>query len=170
MLVDKRLIVLRGEAWDKGLTGWVPRGVVAQLAAEFGVDKSVISKDIKIINQWPDSTPPPPPRQKLRDPRWSWAYSRPRPTRFPRQFTLMLPEEHYQALLSKGDPARHIRRAIETYLDAGSAHSTDDCAHTVAKACDLDTQDKIVRTAERLELPIWQVVTALLLIGSKREG
>src|SRR5215475_4132899 len=74
--VDKRLTVLRREAWDQGLTGWVPRGVVAQLAAEFGVDKSVIFKDIKIINRWPDPTPPP-PRQRLKDPRWGWAYSRP---------------------------------------------------------------------------------------------
>jgi hypothetical protein len=89
--------------------------------------------------------------------------------RFPRQFTLMLPEEHYQALLAKGDPSTIIRKALEVYLDRGTAHARDDCALTVAQACDLDAQDRIVRAAERLQRPIWQVLTSVLHVWLTRE-
>jgi hypothetical protein len=181
--VAKRLNQLQEEARAAGSLAWMPRGVIAQLANEFGVNRQTISSDLAAIDRWPSSWPsenevvswpvptqPPPPRKKLRDPRWFWAYSRPRPTTLPRRISVRLPEELYQVLLAKGDPSRIIRQALETFLDGGKAHSRDDCAMALAQAADLDTQDKIVRASERLQLPIWQVVTSLLHVGLRKEA
>lgn len=165
--VAKRLIVLQQEAWAKGSLEWMPRGVIAQLANEFGCNRQTISKDIKAIDAWPASTPPPPPRKKLRDPRFAWAYSRPRPTTLPRRMTVRLPEDLYQALITKGDPSRLVRQAVEAYLATGTHHTTDDCARMVAQACEFDTQDRLVRTAERLHLPLIEVLASLILLRSK---
>jgi hypothetical protein len=164
----KRLIELQHEAMAAGMIRRLPWGAIEALASEFGVSESVIRNDIKVIDNWPDPKPPQ-PRQRLRDPRWSWAYSKPRPTHFPRKVSVMLPEELYQQAIAKGDLPTIIRKTLEVYLDRGQAHSRDDCALLVAAAADLGTQDRVVRLAERLERPLVEVLAALVLTGAKRE-
>lgn len=166
----QRLVELQREAMAAGMIQRVPWGAIQALATEFGVSERTIRHDIEVIDAWPDPTPAPPPQKKLRDPRWSWAYSRPRPTTLPRKVSVMLPEELYQQAIARGDLSTIVRNALRVYLDSGQAHSRDDCAMTIARACDPGTQDRLVRSAERLELPLVEVVAALLLVGSKKEG
>jgi hypothetical protein len=174
--VARRLAVLQQEAWhrfDRGEStlppSWIPRGTIAQLAKEFGVNRQTISADIAAIDSWPAPTPPAPPRKKLRDPRFPWAYSRPRLTTLPRRITVRLPEALYQELIVKGDPVHLVRKAIETFLDSGSHHSRDDCALVVAEMCDADTIARLIKTAERLKRPLVEVLASLLLVGSRKE-
>jgi hypothetical protein len=163
----QRLIDLQRETMAAGMIRRLPWGAIEALAVEFGVSESVIRNDIKVIDSWPD--PAPAPQKKLRDPRWGWAYSRPRPTHFPRKVSVMLPEELYQQAIAKGHFPTIVRRALETFLDRGQAHTADDCARVVAGAADLGTQDRVVRLAERFERPLVEVLAALVLTGAKRE-
>jgi hypothetical protein len=80
--------------------------------------------------------------------------------------TVRLPEELYQALIAKGDPSRLVRQAVEVYLDTGTHHSTNDCALNVAEVCNPDTISRLIKTAERLQLPLAKVVASLLLVQS----
>jgi hypothetical protein len=164
-----RLIALQREAMAAGMIRRLPWGAIEALAVEFGVSERTVRQDIRAIDRW-EPTPPAPPRQKLRDPRWSWAYSRPRPTHLPRKVSVMLPEALYQQAIATGDLSTIIRRALETFLDRGQAHTADDCAMTLARVCDPLTQDRLVRRAERLELPLSKVLAALLLVATKGEG
>ena len=127
---------------------------------------TTIARDIKTIDAWPVPEPPHPPRKRLRDPRFQWARKR---TEHPlaHRVTVRVSDDLYQRLSAQGDVSRVIRTAIEGYLDTKSAHTRDDCALTLAKACDPDTQDRLVQTAERLNLPLWGVLSSLLLVRSK---
>jgi hypothetical protein len=49
--VSKRLYELREKAWNAGHLEWMPRGVVAQLAEEFGCKRQTISQDVQTIER-----------------------------------------------------------------------------------------------------------------------
>ena len=167
----KRLVELQREAMAAGMIRRLPWGAIEQLATEFGVSERTIRQDIKAIDRWPDPAPPQ-PRQRLRDPRFAWAYSRPRPTTLPKKVSCMLTEEQDAWLRAHADPPAALRRAIAHEMAREGQHYEDlldEAALVIATACDFDTQDRLVRRAEKLKLPLAKVLAALLLVQSKRE-
>jgi hypothetical protein len=164
----QRLPALREEAYAQGARRRLPKDTIWRLAREFDVHPQIIRMDIRAINACPLWRPP--RRTPLDDPRFPWTRSRPRPTTLPRRLTVRLPEELYQALIATGDASRIIRQALEAYLDSGSHHSRDTCARVVVSACDPETIDRLVRTSERLELPLSRVLASLLLVRLKEEA
>jgi hypothetical protein len=165
--IAPRLPGLREEA-GVGRRSRLPKDAVWRLSREFGVTPWVIRKDIDVIDRsTPYTRPPAPPRQP-----WdTWArLRRPRPQRFTRQLSTLFPEEVYEKLVATGHPASVIRQAVEAWLSTGTHHSPDDCAMTVVQSCDLSTQGMLLRSSMRLERPLVEVLTALLLVGSKKEA
>jgi hypothetical protein len=146
--------------------GRLPKAVVWRLACQYAVTPRDIRNDIAII----DSTstyprPPAPPRQP-----WDlWARLRPRPSHLTRQLTTLFDEETYEKLVATGHPSTIIRQATAAWLDSGTHHGADDCAMAVVQRCAPEVQGRLVRSADRLKLPLVEVLAALLLIGSKRE-
>jgi hypothetical protein len=162
--IAKRLTVLQREAWDRGSLAWMPRGVITQLCREFGVGQTTMHRDLKAIESWP--APEPSPKKRLKDPRFAWARKR---TEHPlvHRITLRVPDELYQRLRAQGDVSRVIRQGVAGYLDTKSAHITDDCALVIAQACDPDTQQRLIQTAERLSMPIAEVLASLVHVGAR---
>jgi hypothetical protein len=161
--IAQRLPALREEA-GVSRKGRLPKDVVWRLACEFSVTPWTIRQDIATIDASSTYTRPPSPKTQPWD---QWARLRPRPTILPRRVSTRLPEHVYQQLLAHGEVSLIVRRAIEAYLDTGTHHHTEDCAMTVVRKCAPDAQDRLVRTAERLKLPLWEVLASLLLLRSK---
>jgi hypothetical protein len=162
-----RLPGLREEA-GVGHKGRLPKDVVWRLSCQYRVTPRDIRNDIAIIDSTSTSArPPAPPRQP-----WDvWArLRRPRPRHFTRQLCTLLDEETYEKLVATGHPSRIVRQAVEAWLSTGTHHSPDDCAMIVVQKCDPDTQGRLLRSALRLELPLWQVLTSLLHVGLKKEA
>jgi hypothetical protein len=162
--IAPRLPALREEA-GVSRKGRLPKNVVWCLACEFSVTPWMIRQDIATIDAASTSTRPPSPKTHPWD---LWARLRPRPTTLPCWFGLRLPEDLDQWLRAQDDPADTARRVLKAYRDdTQGRHSRDDCAMTVVRNCDPDTIDRLVRTAERLNLPLVEVLTSLLLVHSK---
>lgn len=161
--IAPRLPALRNEA-GVSRKGRLPKDVVWRLACEFAVTPWTIRRDIATIDASSTWTRPPAPKTQPWD---QWARLRPRPTTLPRRVSTRLPERVYQQLTAHGEVSLIVRKAIEAYLDTGTHHSTDDCALRVAQRCEPSTQDTLVRTAERLHLPLVEVLASLLLLRSK---
>lgn len=147
--------------------GRLPRDIVWRLSCEYGCTPRDIRNDLAIMDRTTPYTRPPVPPPGPWD---VWArLRRPRPQRFTRQLTTLFDEETYAKLIATGHPSSIIRQAVEAWLSTGTHHHPDDCAMTVVKALDTDTQRRVLRSAMRLERPLVEVLAALVLIGSKKE-
>lgn len=144
---------------------WIPKGAVRKLAEEFQVSRGTVHRDIKAIEAEElkafDARPLP-PRQRIRDPRFRWARERERT--MSHRLTVHIPADLYHRLTVHGEVSQVIRRAVEGYLETQSPHTTHACALTVVGACDPDTADRLVTTAEALGKPLAEVIGSLLLI------
>ena len=162
-----RLLGLR-EEYGVGRKGRLPKHVVWRLACEYACKPRDIRHDIRVIDSTFPYTRPP---AQTRGPWDTWAQLRqPRPKRFTRQLCTLFDEETHEKLVATGHPSRVIRQAVEAWLSTGTHHSPDDCAMAVVQKCDPDTQSRLLRSALRLELPLWQVLTSLLHVGLKKEA
>jgi hypothetical protein len=162
-----RLLDLR-EEFGIGRKGRLPKATIWQLSHEFKVTPWVIRRDIDVLDRTTPYTRPP---AQTRGPWDLWArVRRPRPQRFTKQLSTLFDEETYEKLVATGHPSGIIRQAVEAWLSTGTHHGPDDCAMAVVQKCDPDTQGRLLRSALRLERPLWQVLTSLLHVGLKREG
>jgi hypothetical protein len=169
MQVRSRLYEIRHDAFAKGVVArWTPRGAIAQLAEEFHVGYSTMRRDVAAIEREDLAAlerQPPPPRKRLKDPRFAWAWTGGRPRVLTRRVTLRLPEELYQRLKAAGDVSLILRKALAAFLDTGTSHEREDCAKVLLQHCEPGTADTIAIKAEALRLSVAEVMTSLLLIA-----
>jgi hypothetical protein len=162
-----RLLGLR-EEYGVGRKGRLPKHVVWRLACEYACKPYDIRRDIREIDRTFPYTRPP---AQTRGPWDTWAHLRqPRPKRFTRQLCTLFDEETYEKLVATGHPSRIVRQAVDAWLSTGTHHSADDCAMVVVQKCDPDTHSRLLRSALRLELPLWQVLTSLIHVGLRKEA
>jgi hypothetical protein len=161
---------LRGlrEEFGVGRKGRLPKDMVWRLACQYAVKPRDIRRDIDVIDRTTPYTRPPSQTRGVWD---VWArLRRPRPKRFTRQLTTLFDEETYEKLVATGRPSGIIRQAVEAWLSTGTHHGPDGCAMAVVQKCDPDTQGRLLRSALRLERPLWQVLTSLLHVGLRKEA
>jgi predicted DNA-binding protein len=126
------------------------------------------------------------------DPRFRWAYEEPTTvgghvterrrarTRMDQRITLRVPDELYQRLTAAMKAQEtditgimrqvllaHLNRAQPETKDQSQGHALEDCAREILRECEPGTRQRITAAADRLELPLSDVVTSLLLRLSK---
>jgi hypothetical protein len=183
----RRLNELRNQAWrtfDGGdtrrLPQWTPFGAQTQLAREFGVSRDTVWRDLKALDAWEASLAP---ASQPRPPWLLWAGER---TRMTKRITLRLSDEVFAQLSNAAEAQdvdrsavvrqallEHLRRMSrdEAQVDDPSphhaSHQRSACAHAILAACDPDTRQRLLATAERLGLPVANVMASLLLMQLK---
>jgi hypothetical protein len=147
------------------IPSWISKGAVKTLAAEFKVSEDTIRQDIRVIDSWPD----PAPRRKrarVHDPRFAWAREhRRRPLVITARVRLRLAPDVLTQIQARGEVQEVIRRAIDAYLDTGSAHRSHDCALTMLRELEPGTQDRVALMAKRLNKPLAEMLASVLLVA-----
>jgi hypothetical protein len=72
-----------------------------------------------------------------------------------------------QALLGHLRGTSRDEAAVDDQSHHHASHQSSDCAHAILAACEPDTRQRILATAERLGLPVANVMASLLLMQLK---